>query len=399
MRVLLNCDRFPYPLHNGQNLRIYHYVRELRDRHEFDLVCYGDRPPPEPLRGLFRDIWWTPRPIASSESFWCRVFHPLDPERMAVPSNEMAREIHARLRSGVYDLLWMSGWDTVINLPREKNLPFLCDAVDDGVLENWNALRASADIHSALISFKRVLHNVTFERRFFAPADCALFVSERDASVFHRVCRKTPVEVIQNGVDSEYFRPLGGSEDARCIVFEGSMSFLPNIDAAMFLATEILPRVREVLPDVTLTIVGRDPVAEVRNLKSDRVRVTGFVDDVRPYLDAAALFVCPMRRGAGIKNKVLQAWSMGKAVVASPLATGGLEVGDGKNVVIRKGAGALAAAVVELIRNEPQRRRIGLAARQTILEHYTWRTKALQLENLMMRLCRYPTHKVRHAVT
>ena len=382
MNVLVLCDRFPFPLYNGQNLRIYNYVRLLRERHRFDLLCYGEGDVPAELTAQFGEISSYPRPKPIERSPLARLGIQLFAPGRIKPYRPFAEELRARLASGRYDMLWMSGWSTVRNVPRPCPVPFLADIVDEGVLENWREMRSRRGLVPRVRRFKRVVQNAVFERYFFGPADACLVVSERDAHVFRRVCPGTEVAVIANGVDESFYRPGDGEKDETSLVFEGSMEFAPNVDAARFLVEEILPRVQREIPAARVTLVGRDPAPEVKALAGPAVTVTGFVDDVRPYLDNAALFVCPMRKGAGIKNKVLQAWAMGKAVVATPLATGGLTVKAGENIITAQGADALAAAIVDLLRCRERRESIGAAARKTIIEEYTWRHKADELDRL-----------------
>src|SRR6185295_14351393 len=162
-----------------------------------------------------------------------------------------------------------------------------------------------------------------------------LFVSDIDAATFKRVCPRTPVSVVNNGVDEATFRPIGLPLEPGTVVFEGRMDFGPNVDGAVAFCRNILPRICAAIPDIRVKLVGMSPAPQVRELASATVEVTGFVEDVRPYLERASVFICPLRKGAGIKNKILQAWSMGKAVIATPESVGGLDVREGANILVR----------------------------------------------------------------
>ncbi|HRY90479.1 MAG TPA: glycosyltransferase family 4 protein, partial [Rubrivivax sp.] len=164
---------------------------------------------------------------------------------------------------------------------------------------------------------------------------------------------------------------------------EGRMDFPPNVDAVLWFVAEVLPLVQRQRPGVKFWAVGNKPAPEVLALAGDAVTVTGWVDDVRPWLDRAALFVAPMRMGAGIKNKVLQAWAMGKAVVATPAAIGGLLAEPGANLEVAEGAEALAERIVQLLQDRERRTALGRAARATIEAHYTWARRAEALAEVM----------------
>src|SRR5262249_39716926 len=123
---------------------------------------------------------------------------------------------------------------------------------------------------------------------------------------------------------------------------------------------------------------------------SDAIRVTGFVDDVRPYLDRAAVFVCPLRKGAGLKNKILQAWAMAKPVVATTISAGGLECKDGEDIVIRDRPADFAEAVVTLFEGRETAARLGEAGRRNVVGRYTWCATARELESVFRQTVRRP---------
>jgi glycosyltransferase involved in cell wall biosynthesis len=164
------------------------------------------------------------------------------------------------------------------------------------------------------------------------------------------------------------------------------MDYAPNVDAAVRLVTAILPLVQAEFPTARVAIVGRDPSAEVTALGArPGVTVTGFVDDVRPYLDAAAVFAAPIRFGAGIQNKVLEAMAMEVPVVASPLAADGLRTEDGQvpPIEIARGPEAAAARIVEGLRAAADGRPPAAEARDYVAEHFVWSRSADRVEALL----------------
>jgi glycosyltransferase involved in cell wall biosynthesis len=388
MKILVLCDRFPYPLENGQSLRIFHYVRELAARHTFDLLCYAESGAlvPSPIKPMFRSVWTFPRPQSTRSNRLSRLFKAFRLDEFCPCSESVIEFLAQQGPSADWDLVWISGWDMVVNLPNAFDSPVLMDAVDEGVLEHVRELKRARSPGEAVKTLKRLVMNYRFERRYFGPADACLFVSEVDAAFFSRVSPGTPTYVLHNGVDTEFFKPSSVIDASHDIVFEGNMSFSPNADAAIYFATCVLPLIKGRIPDVRFWIVGKNPVPSVSALASLDVEVTGFVEDVRPYLDRAAVFVCPLRKGAGIKNKILQAWAMGKPVVATSKSTGGLAVQEGTNILVRDGPQAIADAVVELLENPAKRQSIAAAARATAESSYNWARQASALESVMTKI-------------
>jgi glycosyltransferase involved in cell wall biosynthesis len=169
-------------------------------------------------------------------------------------------------------------------------------------------------------------------------------------------------------------------------VFTGVLSYHPNADAALFLVDEVLPRLRRAVPDVRVEIVGRDPAQALRErAKSDpALSVTGFVPDLRPHLETAAVAVAPVRYGAGVQNKVLEAMAMELPVVATPFVAGGLRAPGGEEAPLAVGDGpdAFADRVAQLLRNPQAARELGQAGRRFVEQHHVWARSAEILEML-----------------
>jgi len=217
-------------------------------------------------------------------------------------------------------------------------------------------------------------------------------VAEADAAVMRQLVPCARVEVVPNGVDSEHYRPMPSvPEVPDSLVFLGAMSYPPNVAAARHFAERIFPLIREAQPYACLTIVGRDPAPEIRALaRTPGIDVTGWVDDVRPYLARAAIFVCPMVSGSGIKNKVLEAMAMGRPVVTTPLGVEGLS-SDARQAVVRAAEPAEFAAAVVRLQGEPvERERLGEAARAVVEREYSWDACADRYDALYRELATTP---------
>jgi glycosyltransferase involved in cell wall biosynthesis len=186
-----------------------------------------------------------------------------------------------------------------------------------------------------------------------------------------------PVEVIPPGVDAEYYFPQKTACNPLSLVYLGNFNHSPNVDSALLLVNEILPRVRALVPGVCLSIVGAEPTPEISALAApDEVIVTGWVEDTRLYLAEASLAVFPIRLGVGIRNKILESMAMGKAVVTTPLGAAGLHPRHGENIWVASSVEDFAQAIVTLLRDPPMAARMGLQAREFIEREYSWSAAA-----------------------
>jgi glycosyltransferase involved in cell wall biosynthesis len=223
-----------------------------------------------------------------------------------------------------------------------------------------------------------------FELVCFRWADGATAVSAGDAEVLRSFNPALKVRVIENGVDTDYFRPQERPVDRNTIVFTGSMDWRPNQDAALYFAAEIFPILQPRRPRIRAYFVGRNPSRGVMELaRIPGLYVTGAVDDVRPYLAQAGAFIVPLRIGGGSRLKILEALAMGKAVVSTTIGAEGLRVKDGENIVIRDGPREFAEAVLACLDDEALARRIAGRGRELVLRSYRWDELGQELSDFL----------------
>jgi polysaccharide biosynthesis protein PslH len=229
------------------------------------------------------------------------------------------------------------------------------------------------------------------ERRYLQKADHVLAVSENDRKAFARFVNPRKLTVIPTGVDTDFFQPGGENEIPNSLVFTGSMDWLPNEDGIFYFASEIFPLILRQAPDATLCIVGRKPTRRLQDLASRlrKVRLTGWVEDVRPYLAECAVCVVPLRIGGGTRLKIFEAMSMAKAVVSTSIGAEGLPVKDHEHLLLADDPASFAECTLRLLGNGSLRTQIGQAARHLVEKNYDWSTVSGKfgeiLENVVRR--------------
>jgi glycosyltransferase involved in cell wall biosynthesis len=182
------------------------------------------------------------------------------------------------------------------------------------------------------------------------------------------------VSVLPSGYDPDYFRPAEPERprERDLILFLGSMDYPPNVDGVLHFTREVLPAIRRERPTARLAVVGRAPAPEVRALASDAVEITGAVDDVRPWLARAALVVVPLRIGGGTRLKIVEALGMGCPVVSTRVGAEGLDLADGREIVLADSAAALARRSVELLAHPETAGALGSRGRARVAAEYGW---------------------------
>jgi glycosyltransferase involved in cell wall biosynthesis len=167
-------------------------------------------------------------------------------------------------------------------------------------------------------------------------------------------------------------------------MFSGNMNFDPNIAGAEYFYQSIFPLIREREPQIRWAIVGDCPAASVNSMAADpQVIVTGFVEDIRPWFEKCSVVVSPLVSGSGIKNKILEAWAMGKPVIATSLGCAGLLARNEENILIADSPEEFARKTLLLLHDPERAKTIGQAGLQTVRQHYSWKTSARQLEQIL----------------
>ena len=211
------------------------------------------------------------------------------------------------------------------------------------------------------------------ERRLCPMFDLCVCMSEQDAERLGRIAPDVRIEIVPNGVDLEYFRPREDEVRWNRIVYVGSMDWYPNEDAVLYFYERIWPIIRGEIPEAEFYVVGQYPGPRVKALDSmDGVHVTGLVDDIRPYVASAAVFIVPLRIGGGTRLKILEALAMGKAVVSSGIGCEGLDLTDGEDLIVADGPEEFAGWVIRLMRDEAERERLARSGRKKVVNRFGW---------------------------
>jgi sugar transferase (PEP-CTERM/EpsH1 system associated) len=222
-----------------------------------------------------------------------------------------------------------------------------------------------------------------YERTMSPKFNVVTCVSEIDRDLLQGACPDQPIEVIPNGVDTVLYQPDPDAEEPATLIYTGSMDWYPNEDAVVYFADEILPKIQAEHPDVQFYIVGKSPTEWVEQLAGlPGVIVTGRVDEIKPYIGRATVYVVPLRIGGGTRLKILEAAAMGKAVVSTQVGAEGLHLVDEEAIFIADDPSHFADAVNRLIADPALRRQIGEGARQHVEAEYDWQRIGERLHRL-----------------
>jgi sugar transferase (PEP-CTERM/EpsH1 system associated) len=399
MRILWLKSDLLLPLDKGGRIRTWHLMRHLAKRHEITYLAFADRDTSaadlDAMHQVAAHVITIPRSEAPkrSLSFYAgAAAHLVNPLPYAVAkyrSRAYAQAIDAALAAKPFDLVVCDFLVPAVNLPADLPCPavLFTHNVESEIWRRHTETKTGA-IGRLLYGtqYRRMLR---FEARTLGRFDGVVAVSDADRDTFERIYAgavRHPIYVVPTGVDTEYFAPAPSRPDSRHLVFTGSMDWLPNEDAMAFFCRDVMPLIRAQEPSVMLSIVGRAPTPAVKALAAEAgIDVTGRVDDVRPFMADAAVYVVPLRIGGGTRLKIFEAMSMGKAVVSTTVGAEGLPVTDGEHVLLADEPVTFARAVVDLLRRPAERERLERAARSLVVERYDWSAVAGGLETALIR--------------
>jgi polysaccharide biosynthesis protein PslH len=389
MRILYLTNGFPFPLTSGY-LRHYFLIKELAQRHTISLLSIvGASFSPEHGAALepFTERVLTFTSAHKGRSMQHKALGRLrslageDQADEAV--QQMGAAIERLLREESFDAVLFSGKRTSPVVKHLKRIPIVVDMCDATSMKIRGSMRYArlSKLPVLLLDYVQVRRT---ERALAQQAAQLIFASCRDREALLGDVSKQAA-VVPNGVDLDFWRRSPQDRGPNTIIFTGAMDYPPNTDAALYLIEEILPLVQQSVPDAQALIVGRDPTP--RLIKAGRrsgVTVTGFVDDVRPYLEQATVFAAPLRFGAGIQNKLLEAMAMEVPVVASPLAADGLRTEEGKRppVQVAGNKQQFAELIIQQLRDRARNPAPDLEARCFVEHHFVWKRSAEKLEQV-----------------
>jgi len=382
-RVLFLSRRFLFPLDTGGKIRTAKILEHLKDRWRITLAgTYrpgaDDPAEMEALGERYLGVPEAPERAAGPLARWGRrLRRAASPYPLAVlyeTSRPLAALVARELATGGYDLLVCDFLQASLNVPWPCPVPsvLFTHNVESRICRRHAEL-ASGPSEKLLWAWQHrllVRYEGTMTRRF----DRVVAVSDSDRREFEEAFGLTSVATIPTGVDTDALRPSGQEPEPDHVVFCGSMDWLPNQDAVRWFVEAVLPHVRTERPDARLTVVGRNPPAAFAAEMSARgpVAFTGWVTDVKPWIERASCVVVPLRIGGGTRIKIYEALALEAPVVSTTVGAEGLPLEPGRHFHCADEPRPFAEKVVECLSDPVGGRALGRQGREYIRQHFGW---------------------------
>ncbi|MFA6216032.1 MAG: glycosyltransferase [Candidatus Omnitrophota bacterium] len=400
MKILWVSMTVPYPLNKGGNIRTCNLLKNMNKEHSITYLSYLDdaylaeKELVELMKNCSSKFIFIKKKMEKKFTgfFFLRLFLNFFSSRPYIISKYcdvvMRKLVSSTIDIGDFDIIVCDYLSSTALIPeRYWNRTVLFEHNIESMI--WQRhYKVRNNLFEKAYLFLQWLKVLKYEKNCCLKFKAFIAVSEGDKKKLLDFGAKY-ASVISTGVDTTAYSPIGGGEKSYNLVFTGSMDWLPNEDAMVYFVKSIYPKVKSVVPQVNLTVVGRLPTAEVKELKNidSSVEITGSVDDVLPYIDRAQIYIVPLRVGGGTRLKVFEAMSMEKAIVSTTIGAEGLQYENNKNIVIADTDELFAEEIIRLFKDPVRRKTIGVAARQHVVENYEWKAVTKNFEKILIEYC------------
>ena len=386
MKIFVLLPRIPYPLEKGDKLRAFNQIKQLAKKNEIILCALNDD-----LKVSEQDAFHALQPYCQSINFikitkpqialgLVRAFCKGLPLQCGYFFNrKAARKVDALIAKHKPDMLF-GQLLRVAEYIRHKNLPKTLDYQD---IFSYG-MKRRANIASPVtrpvfnMEYRRLRR---YEAAIFDDFNVKTIISAPDRALFPHE-KRDEILIIPNGVDHDYFKPQN-REKQYDLVFTGNMSYPPNVNAVEYLADEIMPIVWKTLPEAKLYIAGATPDPKVKRTASERIIISGWLDDIRDAYAQSRVFIAPMRIGTGLQNKLLEAMSMRLPAITSPLANASLGAKPNEEILIGSNAEEMANNIITLLSDTQKAEQMAKAGYDFTNRVYDWGKATEVLEHAM----------------
>lgn len=391
-RILWVKSDYLHPTTRGGQIRSLEILRRLHGRHEIHYVAYDDGASPEGLArsGEYCSHSYPVRQEIASKSsiaFAGQLVAGLF-SRVPVP---VSRYRSKAMREQVSKVIAAHEFDAVV-----CDFPFVAPNFADlapvtlfqhnveAIIWKRHAEHAPTFAHACYFGLQ-ARRMYAYEGELCRSVRTVIAVSAADAEYMRKEYGVARICSVPTGIDVDHFAPPPLSSHMADLVFLGSMDWMANIEGIVWFVREILPLIRRKKPDCSLAIVGRRPTAAVQKLAAEdaRIHVTGTVDDVRPWLWGSHVSIVPLRVGGGTRLKIFEAQAARVPVVSTTIGAEGLDLEDGRHLLIADGPEAFAERCVTLLENASERQRLSNAAWDFISERFSWETVSQAFERCL----------------
>lgn len=382
----------PYPPHGGVRQRSYNLMRKIAEKNDLHLVAFNQHALINNDKDLYLakqeflkfcksvDVHDIPSNFNKLKWYWL-VFSSLfnyKPQRLKwTYSKKFREEIRRKLKELNADLIHVDTIGLLQNLDIINRNSSVVTVLNHHNIEShmmFRRFRTEKNIFKKTYFYIEALKLQRLEKKFCGIFDLNLVVSDLDKKRLVEINSEIQVAEAPNGVDVHYFSPMNLEQTPNTLIFAASMDWYPNHHAMIWFVNNVWPSLKVKIPAMKLIIAGRNPQKSLQKLCSGDtdIQLTGFVDDIRPIIEKASIYICPILDGGGTKLKLLDAMAMEKAIVSTTFGSEGLNVENNRNILIADSPEEFVNKIMILNKDLEMRKQLGKNARDLAVREYSW---------------------------
>jgi polysaccharide biosynthesis protein PslH len=388
-KILFISSCFPYPLDDGMKIRAFHTIRQLvKAGYDVTLICFLKKIDEKNVEKLKHNLNINivsclldevPTPIS-------RVFYTLfskNPFYVNFFYKDNFKKKVKQLLDINFDLVYIFDRSMVL-YGKNIEVPKILDSVDSPSLGSLSGFKSSKKLLHKVFWYLEYMKSKKIEKDLYPLYDLVFTSAERDMEQLMNLTNSKIVNM-PNGVDLNYFKPMDLEKNPYSLVFVGTMDAFSNQQAVLYFVEKVYPTIKQSFPLVKLFIIGKNPSKEILNLNDDKnIFVTGYVEDIRSYLDKCEIIISPLKMATGIQNKILVAMAMNKPIVSTKVSIGGINKFINKNdIIIVKDDDEFAQKIIELFSNKLLLNTIGKNGRNIVKKNYSWESLGYKIDKLI----------------
>lgn len=390
LKILYLTFRVPYPLYSGYAIRSFNLGKILASRYQVDLVSLGNKKTEKDsidhLEKVFNKVIIFPK---SKHLSLFNVFLGIFSQKPLQVSYYYSKDFQKwiDLHQREYDIVFCSTIRTA-DYVKETGCKKVIDFIDAISLHYQKGAKVRKNIIWKLVYFLEGKRLLSYERKLLNFFDLSLVVSSFDKNfISGKPSGKNNFLILPNGVNPAYLKEEKKKiEEKDNLVFFGKMDYYPNKEAVGYFLKNVFPALKKKIPNIEFLIIGSFS-EKLKNLEAiPGVRIIGFVEDPSTYLRQAKAIVVPLRMGAGIQNKVIEAMALGRVVVSSPIGVRGIKGENKLHFLVAQDDKAFVDEIIDVFSDSRKRAYIGKNAKELIQKEYTWEKIEKDLLNYINKL-------------
>lgn len=387
MKVFVLLSRIPYPLEKGDKLRAWHHLEEIAKKNDIYLACLTDtKPHPEAFEKLNQICKEVRFYKLNKISILFRLFIGIFSRKPFQVTYFYNYWINKKINSYIFEVSPDKIFAQLIRVTEyvknihhiPKSLDYM-DAFSKGMERRMHISKGIKKMFFR-VEAKRLLE---YENLIFDYFENKFIISEQDRQLIYHPDQKK-ISILSNGVDTDFFAPSKSIKKHK-LLFNGNMSYAPNVDCAKYIVNEILPRLKQKGINIKLLISGANPLNQIKELANENIIISGWMDDIRDAYNSSEIFIAPMQIGTGLQNKLLEAMAMGLPCITTDLANNALKAKNRNEILIGNTPEEIVNCVELLINNQELYCELAANARKFVVQNYNWEVVSNPLKNVFIK--------------